>query len=151
MCIRDSLKIEGHQVVTLLDGGIAGAPSDLTTLRIRLIGPDFDDAEKIIEKNTILTMPVEGSAVDRLNISGLVIQPDDDIVHVEEPFPGTPLFQELSDFDFYADQSVQLYAAFIEIKNRPAQELFYVPALLLLGVILWWQRQRYLVAKRSEG
>ena len=145
------LKIEGHQVETLLDGGIAGAPSDLTILRIRLSGPDFDDAEKIIEKNTILTMPIEGGAVDRLNASGLLTQPDGDIVQVEEPFPGTPLFQELSGFDFYADRSVRLDAAFIEIENRPAQELFYVPALLLLGVVVWRQRQRYRVIKRQES
>tara|TARA_B100000683_G_scaffold237530_1_gene242774 strand:- start:705 stop:2717 length:2013 start_codon:yes stop_codon:yes gene_type:complete len=145
------LKIDGHQVETLLDGGIADAPSDLTTLRIRLSGPDFDDAEKIIEKNTILTMPIEGTAFDRLNASGLFIQSDGDIVQVEEPFPGTPLFQELSDFDFYADRPVQFDAVFIEIKDRPAKELFYMPALLLLGLIIWCQRQRYLETKRLAG
>ena len=145
------LKIDGHQVETLLDGGIADAPSDLTTLRIRLSGPDFDDAEKIIEKNTILTMPIEGTAFDRLNASGLFIQSDGDIVQVEEPFPGTPLFQELSDFDFYADRPVQFDAVFIEIKDRPAKELFYMPALLLLGLIIWCQRQRYLETKRLVG
>lgn len=145
------LKIDGHQVETLLDGGIADAPSDLTTLRIRLSGPDFDDAEKIIEKNTILTMPIEGNAFDRLNASGLFIQSDGDIVQVEEPFPGTPLFQELSDFDFYADRPVQFDAVFIEIKDRPAKELFYMPALLLLGLIIWCQRQRYLETKRLVG
>ena len=96
-------------------------------------------------------MPIEGGAVDRLNASGLLTQPDGDIVQVEEPFPGTPLFQELSGFDFYADRSVRLDAAFIEIENRPAQELFYVPALLLLGVVVWRQRQRYRVIKRQES
>ena len=139
------LKLNGHQVEALLDGDIAGAPSDLTALRIQMSGPDFDDAEKIIEKNTILTLPLEGGALDRLNTSGLLVQRDGDTVQVEEPFPGTPLFQELSVFDFYADRSVQLDAVFIEIKDRPAQEMFYLPAFLLLGLIIWRQRQRYLM------
>ena len=118
---------------------------------MKIFRPDFDDAEKIIEKNTILTMLIEGGAVDRLNTSGLLIQPDGEIAQVEEPSLGMPLFQELSGLEFYADRSVRLDAAFIEIKNRPAQELFYVPALLLLGVVVWRQRQRYRVTKRQES
>ena len=137
------LKIDGAEVEALLNGDMANAPSDLTTLRIRVSGPDFDDANKIMEKNTILTLPSQGTALDRLSTAGLLIQPNGETVQVEEPFPGTPLFQELSDFDFYADRSVQLDAAFIEIKNRPAQEWFYIPAFMLLGIVLWQQRRRH--------
>jgi len=137
------LKIDGVEVEALLNGDMANAPSDLTTLRIRVSGPDFDDANKIMEKNTILTLPSQGTALDRLSMAGLLIQPNGETVQVEEPFPGTPLFQELSDFDFYADRSVQLDAAFIEIKTRPAQEWFYIPAFMLLSIVLWQQRRRH--------
>ena len=53
-------------------------------------------------------------------------------------------------FKKYWYRKLGLDTVFIEIENRPAIELFYVPALLLLGVVVWRQRQRYRVTKRQE-
>ena len=137
------LEIDGDQVEDLLNGKISGASGALQDLRIRLTGPDFDNVDTIINKNTIVSLPAEGSAVERLRDAGLIINVMGDHVAVDEPFPGTPLFQELQNFDFYADQPVVLDAVLVEVRDRPAKEWFYLPALLLLGGILFAQRQRY--------
>ena len=137
------LEIDGDQVEDLLNGKISGASGALQDLRIRLMGPDFDNVDTIINKNTIVSLPAEGSAVERLRDAGLIINVMGDHVAVDEPFPGTPLFQELQNFDFYADQPVVLDAVLVEVRDRPAKEWFYLPALLLLGGILFAQRQRY--------
>ena len=138
------LEFEGQQVEALLDGNIEQAAGDLANLRILLTGPDFDDADKIIQKNSILDLPAEGSALDRLNAAGLLIMVEDDGVIVEEPFPGTPLFQQLQDFDFYADRPVRLDLVFVENTNRPDREMFYLPAIILLGLIVFLNRRRHL-------
>ncbi len=145
------LELEGQKVEALLDGTIPGAPTELTNLRIRISGPDFDNADKILQKNSILSLPAEGSAIERLNAAGLGIIVDADGVAVEEPFPGTPLFQEMQDFDFYADRPVQLDAVLIELDDRPAKELFYLPALCLLGLIVFIQRRRFIAAGIKQG
>ena len=136
------IEVEGRQVEALLDGEMEGAPENIELLRIRMSGPDFDDVDKIINRNTILDLPAEGAASDRLNTAGLVIMVDGDTVTIDEPFPGTPLFQELQGFDFYADRPVTLDAVYLEVRDRPRQEFFYIPALLLLGVVIFMQRQR---------
>ena len=46
------IEIEGGQVESLLDGEMTGAPENIEMLRIRMSGPDFDDADKIINRNT---------------------------------------------------------------------------------------------------
>jgi hypothetical protein len=61
---------------------------------------------------------------------------------VEEPFPGTPLFQELQGFDFYADQPVTLDQVLVAVEGRPAREWVYLPAAALLGFVWLLQRRR---------
>ena len=89
-------------------------------------------------------MPIEGDAVSRLEQSGLIIIFDDKNVLVEEPFPGTPLFQELQEFDFYSDRLVTLDKLFVEKSDRPAKEFFYLPAIALLMIVIYSNRKRYL-------
>ena len=145
------LELEGAKVEALLDGRIEAAPTEIRNLRIRLSGADFDDADKIIHKNSILTLANEGSAIDRLSDAGLNIIIDEDGVLVEEPFPGTPLFQELQGFDFYADTPVRLEVVLIETSGRPAKDMFYIPAILLLGLIIYLNRRRHLTGFEKRG
>ena len=58
------------------------------------------------------------------------------------PFPGTPYFGQLAnDYDFNGNAPAQIEA--IEIENdRMAQEIFFIPALLLLLMIVAIQRPR---------
>ena len=138
------LELKGNQVKELLNGEIENLPEDLIDLRIQITGPDFDNEDRIISKNTILKLPIEGDAVSRLEQSGLIIIFDDKNVLVEEPFPGTPLFQELQEFDFYSDRLVTLDKLFVEKSDRPAKEFFYLPAIALLMIVIYSNRKRYL-------
>ena len=141
------LELKGNQVKELLNGEIENLPEDLIDLRIQITGPDFDNEDRIISKNTILKLPIEGDAVSRLEQSGLIIIFDDKNVLVEEPFPGTPLFQELQEFDFYSDRLVTLDKLFVEKSDRPAKEFFYLPAIALLIIVIYSNRKRYLYEK----
>ena len=138
------LELKGNQVKELLNGEIENLPEDLIDLRIQITGPDFDNEDRIISKNTILKLPIEGDAVSRLEQSGLIIIFDNKNVLVEEPFPGTPLFQELQEFDFYSDRLVTLDKLFVEKSDRPAKEFFYLPAIALLMIVIYSNRKRYL-------
>ena len=136
------VELPGAEAEALLDGRIEGLDGSLDRLRIRINGPDFDDAERIINRNTILTLPASGAAADRLAKAGLVLMAEQGAMQVEEPFPGTPLFQELQGFDFYADRPVVLDAVLVEARGRWPKEIFYLPALLLLGLVWGLQRRR---------
>jgi hypothetical protein len=62
----------------------------------------------MVESSVILELPAEGGPLDRLEGAGLLVNIDEGVAAVDEPFPGTPLFQELKGFDFYADRPVTL-------------------------------------------
>ncbi len=47
----------------------------------------------------------------------------------------------LADFDFYADVPVALAGVEVPAARLPAQ-IFYIPALLLLGLVILLQRRR---------
>ena len=68
--------------------------------------------------------------------------PDGDMLTLEEPFPGTPYFEKLAnDFDFYGDEPAQI--ALVEVENdRPPKELFFIPAFLLMFMIIALQSRR---------
>ena len=130
----------GPEIVTLLeaDSG-ATSPRDL---RVRFVGPDFDDASRMITRNTIIQVPPTDDAFAGLAEAGVVMTLDAGQAVVEEPFPGTPLFQELQGFDFYADDPVTLDLVLVEITGRPAREWVYLPAIGLLGIVWLVQRRR---------
>ena len=61
---------------------------------------------------------------------------------MEEPLPGSPLFQEMKTFDFYADTPVKLEMIYLTKTNRMPKEIFYLPALLILILIFLNQVNR---------
>ena len=75
------------------------ADGSVAMLRARLSGPDFDDADRIVDRSVILELPADGAPLGRLG-AGLLLNIDEGVAAVDEPFPGTPLFQELKGFDF---------------------------------------------------
>ena len=87
-------------------------------------------------------MPATDDTLAGMAEAGVVITLDGGRAIVAEPFPGTPLFQELQGFDFYADDPVTLETVLVEIADRPAREWVYLPAALLLGFVLLLQRRR---------
>jgi len=111
------------------------------TLTVIVSGPDFDSGE--IETTTILVNlgdPVE--AAERLSKAGLNVIVESGRAIIEEPFPGTPYFESLGkSFDYYADQPVEI-AEVRRPADRLAKEVFYIPAILLLALIIVLQKRR---------
>ncbi len=60
---------------------------------------------------------------------------------MDEPFPGTPLFEKMSSFDFYGDDWVVIKSAKVKADQLP-KELVFIPGLLLLGLIYMLQLAR---------
>ena len=135
------VEVPGHQIIEHLDAK-PGDKEGEDFLRVRISGPDFDDADRIVNRSLILELPRDGDATDRIEAAGLLLSVDDGIAVVEEPFPGTPLFQQLGGFDFYADQPVTLDMVLVEIPDRPSRNWFYLPAIILLAGISALQRRR---------
>lgn len=115
--------------------------SNGATARLRISAPDFDTG--IVGTTTVTFTPTEdGTGVERLDAAGLTVIEDGDMLSLDEPFPGTPYFDQLAnDYDFYGDEPAQIEIVAIE-NNRFPKELFFIPALLLLLMIVAIQRPR---------
>ncbi|MHA7876644.1 TRAP transporter permease [Roseivivax sp.] len=110
-----------------------------TRIRLRVEGPDFNTGETA---ETTLVMNAEGAtAQERIDNSGLMLFPEGDTVRLDEPMFGTATAEKLSDFDFYAEDPVRLAEVQVPQDRLPAQ-IFYIPALLLLGLVILLQRRR---------
>jgi hypothetical protein len=108
-------------------------------LRLYVEGPDFNTGEP---RSTTLVLNVDDTPPgQRLQGTGLFLLPSEDGVAMDEPMFGTPYQEKLADFDFYADQQVQLVSVAREADRLP-QQIFYIPALLLLGMVILLQRRR---------
>ena len=128
--------LPGNNIFKLIDGYSKVSNVSLKSpIRIKFSGPDFDDPEKIIFQNSIINLTDEGNVEDILKKAGLFLKLDGDNVLMEEPLPGSPLFQEMKTFDFYADTPVKLEMIYLTKTNRMPKEIFYLPALLILILI----------------
>ena len=66
----------------------------------------------------------------------------DGILQLDEPFPGTQYFDALAnDYDFYGDVPAQIKTVAIE-NDRMPKEIFFIPAFLLLLLIVMLQSRR---------
>jgi TRAP transporter 4TM/12TM fusion protein len=112
-----------------------------STARIRISAPDFDTG--IVGNITIAFTPeADGAAQERLAAVGLAVVENEGLLTLEEPFPGTPYFDQLAnDYDFYGDAPAQIEVVAIE-NERIAKEIFFIPAFLLLFFIILLQRPR---------
>ena len=119
-------------------------------LTLIVSGPDFDSGE--VEQTTILVTIAEGAdAAARLSDAGLTVNLDGARALIEEPFPGTPYFESLGKaFDYYADEPVQIAEVWKPAERMP-KEVFYIPAVLVLGFIVFSQRRRMHENDRREA
>ncbi|MEC8040970.1 MAG: TRAP transporter permease [Pseudomonadota bacterium] len=119
---------------------VMGKAPEGTELRVVVSGPDFDTGEV---KETTIVLPANGAADGeaRLAALGLTTIPEGDMLLLEEPFPGTPYFETMSNFDFYGDAPMQVTSVAAPADQLP-KELMYIPALLLLAGIAFLQRGR---------
>lgn len=110
-------------------------------LRLRVVGPDFDYPEKITQLTLLADLGAAGDGETRLEQAGLTIVMDEEGATLEEPFAGTAFFQTLQVFDFYEDPLVRIDKVQLPAE-RIAKEIFYIPALFLLGIVILLQRRR---------
>ena len=129
----------GVDIEKVVDATPANEP-----LRLIISGPDFDDVDKTLTRTTAVVLEEGSDAISRLEAAGLTVNIDGDIASVDEPFAGTPFFQELAGYDFYGDQPVEIKTVQTPAKRFP-KEVFYLPALLLLALVIWLQRRRQTV------
>ncbi|MFN3643596.1 MAG: TRAP transporter permease [Gemmobacter sp.] len=108
-------------------------------LRFVVAGPDFTSGNP---RRTTLVLPIDDTPPERrLAATGLLLLPGPDRMAMDEPLPATPFATALQAFDFYGDDPVVIVQ--VERPNdRLPMELFYIPALLLLGLVILFQRRR---------
>ncbi|MBV6656423.1 MAG: TRAP transporter permease [Devosiaceae bacterium] len=107
--------------------------------RLLIEGPDFNTGETA---QTTLVVYAEGATqAERLSNTGLLLLPEADVMRLDEPMFGSDASEALIDFDFYAADPVRLADVQVEQERLPEQ-IFYIPALALLGVVIMLQRRR---------
>ncbi len=102
-------------------------------IRIRVMGEDIEGRE--IDKVVMLPLGAAGSGKDRLFEAGLELLIADGKVIVDNVVFGSTAERQKIDFDFEI-ASVEVEA------DRPAKQWFYLPALIVLGLIIMLQRGR---------
>ena len=122
----------GSEIVQILTDVQAG-----TEVRARVEGPDFNDPDKIISSNIIIE-PTGGDGAAQLTKMGLVLTGEPG--QIDEPFGG-PFGGLGTQFDFYADKPVKIATVSLPTERMP-KEVFYIPALILLGLVILLQRRR---------
>ncbi|MCT8161650.1 TRAP transporter permease [Pseudoruegeria sp. SHC-113] len=116
----------------------AATPGD--SLRLTVTGPDFVSGD-IKDLTLLVTVGSEEGGDARLEAQGLTVLPEGDALLLEEPFPGTPFFDQLGGYDFYGDTPVSVTAVQAAAPQLP-KEIIFIPALILLGLIAMLQKGR---------
>ena len=97
----------------------------------------------MLVRPTTITVPgIPGDALGALSAQGLNVMEEGGQLLLEEPFPGTPHFETLGiEYDYYGDAPVVIERVQVE-NDRMPKEVFFIPALLLLAVMVLIQRRR---------
>jgi TRAP transporter 4TM/12TM fusion protein len=112
---------------------IAEAMSADAQIRIQVKGEDLEG--RLVDKTVMLPLGPKASGEDRLMEAGLELRFEEGKAFVDNIVFGTAAERQKIDFDFEI-ASVQVKA------DRPPRQLFYIPALALLGLIVMIQRRR---------
>ncbi|MGI9402670.1 MAG: TRAP transporter permease [Rhizobiaceae bacterium] len=127
---------------------VVGDAPDNGVLTFVVSGPNFDTGNVT---STTLLVPLgdRKEAIERLEGAGLTINLEDGLATIEEPLPQTPFFEKIGKlFDFYGDDPVVISKVRAEAERMP-KEVFYIPALILLGFVILMQRRRRNLAMES--
>ena len=100
-----------------------------------------------VETSTDVTVPLgsAGAGAARLEKVGLLLLMEDGKAKLEEPLPGSPFESLGRTFDFYADVPVEVASVALP-RDRMPKEVFYLPALLAIVVVIFIQRRRVAAA-----
>ncbi|GAB5374034.1 MAG: TRAP transporter permease [Acuticoccus sp.] len=120
---------------------LAGAQPPNEPLRLELQGTDFNNPDERQTKFIAVELDPGTDGETRFAGTGLSFMDDGGKLVLDEPFPGTPFAYLGQDFDFYADQPVTLEHVQTRAERIP-KEVFYIPAFILLGIVILFQKRR---------
>ena len=127
-------RLSGTQFEDVLTNATPG-----DTLRFEVSGPDFNTGQP---RNLTLVLTVDETPPEqRVAQTGLFLMADDERMVMDEPMFGSPFQSALGDFDFYGREQVEITAV-LRPADRMPEQLFYIPALLLLFGVILLQRRR---------
>jgi hypothetical protein len=112
---------------------VAESMPENAQIRVRVVGEDLE--ERKVDKIVMLPLGPKGDGKERLMSAGLELRFEDGKAFVDNIVFGSTAERQKIDFD-YEIPSVQTKA------DRPPRQLFYIPALALLGFIIMRQRRR---------
>ncbi len=115
------------------------------SMRMILNGPDFDDPDKTTRMTVVVPLGAGGDGQKRLEKGGLMFRQGepspDGTTALDEPLAGTAFYTKLQKFDFFGDQPVVIETV-EKPTDRIAKEVFYIPAVLLLLLVIFLQKGR---------
>ena len=112
---------------------VAGKMPENSQIRIQVKGIDLDD--RPVDKVVMLPMGPVLPGKERIMSTGLELRFEGEKAFVDNLVFGSPAEKQRIDFD-YEIASIQVKS------DRPAKQWFYIPALLLLGMVIMLQRSR---------
>ncbi|NIY73713.1 TRAP transporter permease [Marivivens donghaensis] len=110
------------------------------TIRFVVSGPAFIDGSPS-ELTLVHTVTEDEPATGRADAAGLFLMPEGENLYMDEPMFGTPYQQQLQGFDFYMDERVEV-TSLLHPADRLPKQIFWIPALLLLALVVVMQRRR---------
>jgi len=122
---------------------LAASMPDGGKMRVRLKGPDFDHPEEFNQTSVVLNLGKSGDGETRFTQAGLNILDEDGKVVID----GLTWDSKLKNLDklfSMGDPDNPLMVEYVYLENeRMPKELFYIPAILLLALIILLQRRRH--------
>ena len=126
---------------------IAEGMPENSKLRIRLLGVDFNDEEKQNNTSVELYLGSEGSADDRFTNAGFMFLEDEGKMTFDGftwDFKDEDMKRLFNEQFVTGDPDLPLYVDKVLVENeRMHKEWFFIPALALLGLIIFIQRARH--------
>ncbi len=133
---------------------VAKAAPENSLVRMVISGTSYKNPDKVRSLTIQATIcrtgvgpnppPCPTDGLKRLKGAGLLVVADGQKALLDEPIIGSQFFTTLQDFDFYGDVPIEIVTVQVENKRMP-KELFYIPALFLLGFVIMMQRRRQTV------
>jgi len=121
---------------------IAARLPDGAQLRVKLVGSDFDDPDKPNHTNIILNLGKKGDGVSRFENAGLTVLDEDGKVVIDALTWNSKLKRLDKLFTMGDPDNPLVVDTVFEKRERMPKEVFYLPALALLAIIILLQRGR---------
>lgn len=130
-------EVPGSQVVAM-----AESLPDNASVRVKITGPDFDDPDSMNHTNIIVNLGEKADVETRFTQAGLMVLEEDGALIVD----GLTWDSEHKQLDQLfsigdLDNPLKIDKVLLN-RDRPAKEWFYIPAILLLALVVMMQRSR---------